>query len=122
MNQSATEEMNFDILVKPENGHFTAEVVGTPHLRAMGSNRQAATKALVETLEQRMDQGDLFRLSVKFKRANASQSGPQPVFCDFNPQSFHETAGIFKDDPTWMELSAEAYQSRREERDREWAQ
>jgi hypothetical protein len=114
--------MDFDISIEQENGHFVAQVVGIPHLRAEGADREAATKALVASLRNRMRLGNLIRVSIEPEPVIENKSGPRPVFYDFNPTSFHDTAGIFKDDPSWMEICEEAYRLRREERDREWPQ
>ena len=117
MNQT-TNEMDFDVLVEPENGHFVAKVVTMPHLRGEGGDRQAATEALIESLQLRMQQGDLIRVTVKPKPV--ATTGPRPVIYDFRPRSIMDLAGIFKDDPDWMEICREAYRERDEEKRREF--
>lgn len=120
MMHKSNEAMDFDILVEPENGHFVAQVVGTPYLRAEGKDRQGATAALIESLQQRMEQGDLFRVTVKSKKVEVSKSDSRPVIYDFNPRSLMDLAGVFKDDSELKEICEEAYRLRREQRDREW--
>lgn len=116
------DEMQFNVVVEPENGHFIAQVVGSPFLRAEGDDSAAATKALLATLRLRRKEGTLFPVALEPENeadTNTSQV-PRPVFYEFNPKSFHDTAGIFKDDPDWMSICEEAYRLRREEREREW--
>jgi hypothetical protein len=119
MHQTSTEEMDFDIIVQPENGHFIAEVVGTPRLRAEGPDRFAATSALIDSLREQMQQGNLFRIKVRPHKVEVSKS-PRPVFYDFKPRSIAELAGAFKDDPDLMQICEDIYRERDEEKRREF--
>lgn len=116
------DDMNFNIVVEPENGHYIAQVVGSPFLRAEGNDSASATKALLASLRLRRKQGTLFPavLEPENEPDTSQSSVPRPVFYDFNPKSFHDLAGVFKDDPDLMEICEEAYRLRRAERDREW--
>ncbi len=118
------EDMNFNVVVEPENGHFIAQVVGSPFLRAEGDDSDAATKALLVTLRLRRKQGTLFPVALEpeIEPDSDNLSGPKPIFYNFNPKSFHDTAGIFKDDPDWMEICAEIYRARDEEKRREFGE
>lgn len=116
--------MDFNVVVEPENGHFIAQVVGSPFLRAEGDDSAAATKALLATLRLRRKQGTLFPvvLEADTEPDTNTSPAPRPVFYDFNPKSFHDTAGIFKDDPDIMEICAEIYRARDEEKRREFGE
>jgi len=116
--------MKFDIVIEPENGHFVAQVVGIPFLRAEGANHDAAKSALLTSLRQRMKQGSLFSVDVEpdFEPNTDSKTGPKPVFYDFKPKNIRELAGIFKDDPDLDEIREEIYRARDEEKRREFGE
>lgn len=116
--------MKFDIVIEPENGHFVAQVVGTPVLRAEGADHDAAKNALLASLRLRMKQGSLISVEVEpeIDPIPDSKAGPKPVFYDFKPKNIRELAGIFKDDPDLMEICNDIYRARDEEKRREFGE
>ena len=111
-----------NLLNRPVN--FIAQVVGSPFLRAEGSDSVAATNALLDTLRLRRKQGTLFPVALEpeIEPESVSPTGPKPVFYNFNPKSIQDSAGIFKDDPDIMEICAEIYRARDEEKRREFGE
>jgi hypothetical protein len=90
--------MTFPVFVEPQNGHFTAVVVGAPSLRATGASQTEALETLREELSRRM-------------------AGGQLVVLDVPSEGLAALAGRFKDDPTLREICDEIYRERNAERD-----
>jgi hypothetical protein len=89
--------MTFPVLVQGQNGHFTASLVGAPHLLAQESTRAEAIAALKTEIQQRIAQGELLSLEV-------------------DTIGVTDLAGKFKDDSTLREICEQAYQMRDAER------
>lgn len=85
--------MTFPVLVKAQNGHFTASLVGAPNLSVVDSTRSLALAALKAEIQQRIEQGELVSLEIE-------------------TMGVSELAGIFSDDPTLRDICEEAYQLR----------
>lgn len=85
--------MTFPVLVEGQNGHFTASLVGAPHLSAEEATRDEAIAALKAAIQQRIARGELLSLEV-------------------DTIGVTDLAGRFKDDPTLREICEQAYQMR----------
>jgi hypothetical protein len=89
--------MTFPIAIASSNGHFTATVLGSPHLRAHGATRDQALEHLKSLLAEQVRSGELTILEVEAPGILA-------------------VAGKYADDPTLREICEEAYRSRDAER------
>lgn len=85
--------MTFAVLLTPENGHFTASLVGAPEVRVTGDSRELALNALSEQISRRVADGELTTLEV-------------PV------DDLATIVGRFADDPTLQEICDDAYRAR----------
>lgn len=85
--------MKFAVLLTPENGHFTAALVGAPEVRVTGGSRELALNALSEQISRRVADGELTTLEV-------------PV------GNLSRVAGRFADDPTLEDICDDAYRAR----------
>jgi len=85
--------MTFTVLLKPENGHFTASLVGAPEVRATGNSRDASLSGLREQISLLLADGELTMLDVP----SGSVAG---------------VVGRFADDPTLQDICDEAYRAR----------
>jgi predicted RNase H-like HicB family nuclease len=85
--------MTFPVQIEPNNGYFTATLVGAPEVSATAGSRAEALAALETCIEQRIAKGDLVSLEV-------------------GPRGVSDLAGIFADDPTLREICEEAYRLR----------
>lgn len=85
--------MTFPVLVKGQNGHFTASLVGAPNLSVVDATRAQALAALKVEIQQRIEQGELVSLEVETVGVS-------------------ELAGIFSEDPTLRDICEEAYKLR----------
>ena len=85
--------MTFAVLLTPENGHFTASLVGAPGVCVTGDSREIALNALSEQISRRVAEGELTTLEVPV--ANRSN-----------------IAGRFADDPTLQGICDDVYRAR----------
>src|SRR5215203_463125 len=97
--------MSIPVTVMPENGAFTAAVLGRAELRAAAATRDAAVAALQAELQKRVASGEL-------------------TFIDVEPPGLQALAGKYKDDPAWNaawdDIVTEIYRHRAEQKAREF--
>ncbi|MDQ3010161.1 MAG: hypothetical protein M3X11_05605 [Acidobacteriota bacterium] len=89
--------MTFPVLVKVNNGHFTASLIGVPNLSVEEPTRDLAIASLKVEIQQRIELGELLQLEV-------------------DTIGVSQLAGKYKDDLTLREISDQAYQLRDAER------
>jgi len=83
--------MTFPVLVKVNDGHFTASLVGVPNLSVEEPTRDQAIASLKAQIQQRIEIGELLQLEV-------------------DTIGVSQLAEKYKDDPTLREISDQAYQ------------
>lgn len=88
--------MTFPIRVQPDNGRFTAVLLGSPDLRAEGETQLQAIAALRAQIEQGIARGELLALEVQARGVTS-------------------LAGRWRDDPALRDICDEAYQLRNSE-------
>lgn len=88
--------MDFNILVEPSNGHWSAYVIGAPDLAVEERTKEGAISSLRQHLTKRIQAGEILSLRIE----NLGVTG---------------LAGLFADDPTLDEIVEEAYRLRDEE-------
>ena len=111
--------------VNAENGHFVARLTCWPEYHVSGNTRQAALDALFESVNKKLDEGEIHLLD--FTRSTIKESSDRteqrrPAFINLNARSIRDLAGIFKDDPTLDQLREDIYRERDEERKREFGE
>lgn len=89
--------MTFTVFVERSNGHFTAELVGAPRVRAGGPTRETALAELREVILNCMHGGELTTLDVE------------------PPPGMTGLYGKYADDPALLEICEEAYRLRDQE-------
>lgn len=95
--------MNVPVYVEQLNGHYLATASGLPEIRAESSNRDQAVEEVRQQLREKVTSGQLVLVDVDF----VGVSG---------------LAGSFKHDPTILEIAAEAYRLRDEQKASEMAE
>jgi len=88
--------MDFNILVEPSNGSWSASVIGAPNLAVKELTKEGAISSLRRHITKRMQAGEILTLRIE----NLGVTG---------------LAGLFADDPTLDEIVEEAYRLRDEE-------
>jgi hypothetical protein len=96
-------EMTASVLVTPQDGRFTACILGSPEVNAVGETKPAAIDALKAELARRQSAGELVTIDMT-PVAVTDLVGRGPV-------------GYRK---SWREIAAEAYRLRDEEKAREF--
>ena len=89
--------MTIPVWVEQQNGKFTASVPGVPGIQASGATREMAVAEARLQLRSSLSSGQIVLVDVDF----VGVSG---------------LAGSYQDDPTIMEICAEAYRLRDEEK------
>ena len=89
--------MSLPVSIQPSGNQFLATVLGMPNVNAIRPTRSLALDALREELELRVSQGDI-------------------LFLDVERKGVTELSGIFADDPTLLEICADVYRERDDER------
>ncbi len=89
--------MTVPVWLEQQNGSFTATVPGAPGVRADGATREAVVESVREQLRAGAASGQLVMVDIDF----VGVSG---------------LVGTFKDDPTLLDICAEAYRLRDEEK------
>src|SRR5437879_946854 len=95
--------MTIPVWVEQQNGKFTASVPGVPGICADGTTREQAVEAVRSQLRTGVTNGQLVLVDIDF----VGVSG---------------LAGKYKDDPTIVDICAEAYRLRDEEKATEMAE
>ena len=95
--------MTIPVWVEQTNGTFTASVPGAPGISVNSATREAAIAAARSQIRSGITSGQLVMVDVDF----VGVSG---------------LAGSYKDDPSILEISAEAYRLREEEKAAEMAE
>jgi hypothetical protein len=85
--------MTVAVRVEQTNGHFAAEVVGAPDMRATGASRETAIGALRKEISDRLQRGEWTQIEVR-------------------PVAITSLFGSFADDPTILEIGEEAHRLR----------
>ncbi len=109
--------MNMLAEVFPKNGHYEARLTCWPDYLVAGQTRESALSALHEAVNHKLEQGDVFLLSFNGPSIRANQ---RSSLIRLPARNIHDLGGIFKDDPTLMELCEEIYRERDEEKKREF--
>jgi hypothetical protein len=89
--------MMFAVMIEPYDGQFAATLLGAPTIRAVGTTRDDALRALHTDLAQRLAQGEFVTLEVSV-------------------QGVTDLAGTYSTDPTLRDICTEAYRLRDAER------
>jgi hypothetical protein len=89
--------MTFTVLLKRENGQFTASLVGAPDVRVSSDTRDRALSELSDKIALRIADGELVTVEVE-------------------PAGILSLAGRFADDPTLRAICDEAYRERDKDR------
>jgi len=95
--------MTVPVWVEEQNGTFTASVPGVSELRAEAASQVSAVEAIRQKLRAAVASGQL-------------------VFVDDKPSGLLAAAGKFRDDPTLLDICAEAYRLRDEQKAAEMAE
>ncbi len=95
--------MTIPVWVEQQNGTFTASVPGVPGIQASGSTREIAVADARAQIRMSLSTGQIELVDVDF----VGVSG---------------LAGTYRDDPTILEICAEAYRLRDEEKAAEMAE
>ena len=85
--------MTFSVSVSPFEDRFAAALIGEPEVCAVGRTREAAVAALKVEVSQRVERGELISLNIE-------------------PIGVTSLAGKYRDDPTLVNICAEAYRER----------
>jgi hypothetical protein len=88
--------MQYQVFVEQLDEQFTAAVIGLPESRVTGTSRAEALAKLTERLNAWRAEGKLVVLEIRPNGDSRVSTG--------NP--WLDTAGVFKDDPTWDEYQA----------------
>ncbi|MBI2478663.1 MAG: hypothetical protein HYV60_08530 [Planctomycetia bacterium] len=90
--------MTYPVIVEPDNGQFSAKLLGDDRIVVVRPTRDEAVNALKHEVEQRVIRGEL-------------------VFVDLPKPGAAAVIGMFADDPTLREIVDEIYAERDRERD-----
>lgn len=91
--------MTFQILVEPNDGQFSARLLGDDTICVVRPTRHEAVDAVTHELKQKIARGEIVSVEIPVYGGAAA------------------IAGMGKDDPTMRELVAEIYAERNRERD-----
>ncbi len=91
--------MTFQIVVEPNDGQFSAHLLGEKAICVVRPTRNEAVAAMTLELKQRVARGEI--VSVEIPKYGGAAA----------------IAGMGKDDPTWRELCDEIYAARDRDRD-----
>ena len=85
--------MTFPVLVKAQEGKYTASLAGAPSVRVLEPTRSEAIAALKSEIQLRIERGELLSLEIEVGGVSS-------------------LAGKYRDDPSLREICAEVYQLR----------
>jgi len=95
--------MSIEVLVTPTEGAFTASILGSSEIHAVGSSKSAAIESLKRKLQQLQLSGELVTIDL-----------PSVAITDMIGTYTHEHRELLR------EITAEAYRLRDEEKSREF--